>query len=199
MQCAVATSPKVSISAHGIQIPSLFDSGSDVTLLRQSYFEKDLLPKIKLVMSKKANTHKLFNLTVTKDSQLLTKMYTELDITFLGLKVPNVGVLVIGDQSQMLDKKHQSKLPHIIVWNLVWLSYNVFVKKYGKSGFNSFTCSGGVNPVLFFQLCIYHHSDTSQGSGLGVSTKTVSKQFEQVNPPKRDDLSKKKDQQKFWS
>ena len=38
MQCAVARSPKVCISAHGIQIPALLDSGSDVTLLRQSYF-----------------------------------------------------------------------------------------------------------------------------------------------------------------
>ena len=40
MQCAVARSPKACISAHGIQIPSLLDSGSDVMLLRQSYFEK---------------------------------------------------------------------------------------------------------------------------------------------------------------
>ena len=33
MQCAVAKCPKVCISAHGIQIPSLLDSGSAVTLL----------------------------------------------------------------------------------------------------------------------------------------------------------------------
>ena len=40
MQCAVARSHKVCISAHGIQIPSLLHLGSDVMLLRQSYFEK---------------------------------------------------------------------------------------------------------------------------------------------------------------
>ena len=34
MQRAVARSPKVCISAHGIQIPSLLDLGSDVMLLR---------------------------------------------------------------------------------------------------------------------------------------------------------------------
>ena len=39
MQCAVAKCPKVCISVHGIQIPSLLDSGSEVTLLRQSYFD----------------------------------------------------------------------------------------------------------------------------------------------------------------
>ena len=38
MQHAVAKCSKVCISAHGIQIPSLLDSGSEVTLLWQSYF-----------------------------------------------------------------------------------------------------------------------------------------------------------------
>ena len=92
MQLAVARSPKVCISAHGIPIPSLLDSDSDVMLLRQSYFEKHLLPKIQVVTSEKAKAHQLFQLTVTNDGQLPVKMYTELDVNFLGLKVPNVGV-----------------------------------------------------------------------------------------------------------
>ena len=46
-------------------------------------------------------------------------MYTELAITFLGIKVPNVGILVVEDPSQVLDKKHQSKLHGIVGWNLV--------------------------------------------------------------------------------
>ena len=134
--------------------------------------------------AKRLNAQKLFNLTVTNDGQLPIKMYTELEIAFLGLKVPNVGMLVIEDPSQVLDKKHQSKLPGIVGWNLVWLSYNMFVKKYGTSGFSSVLCPEGVNPLLFSQLCVYHHSDTSEGIGLGVSTQTVSQQLEQVKPPK---------------
>ena len=110
------------ISAHGIQIPSLFDLGSDVMLLRQSYFEKHFLPKIQVATGEKAKAHQLFHLTVTNYGQLPVKMYTELDVTFLGLKVPNVGVLIIEDPSQVLDKKHQSKLPGIVGWNLIWLS-----------------------------------------------------------------------------
>ena len=75
MQRAVAKSPKVSISAHGIQIPSLLDLGSEVTLLRQSYFEQHLLPKIQVVTSEKAKAHQLFHLTVANDGQLPVKMY----------------------------------------------------------------------------------------------------------------------------
>ena len=131
MQHAVAKCPKVSISAYGIQIPSLLDPGSEVMLLRQSYFDQHLLPKIKLVMNEKADAHNLFNLTVANDGQLLIKMYTGLDIMFLGLKVLNVGMLVIKDPSQVLDKKHQSKLPGIVGWNLVRLSNNALSRNMG--------------------------------------------------------------------
>ena len=174
MQRAVARSPKVCISAHGIQIPSLLDSGSDVMLLRQAYFEKHLLPKIQEATGEKAKAHQLFHLTVTNNGQLPVKMYTELDINFLGLKVPNVGVLIVDDPTQVLDKKHQTKLPGIVGWNLIWLSYNVFVEQYGASGFDSFVCLEGVNPLLFSQLCVFHHSNTNNNNGLGVSSNPVS-------------------------
>ena len=198
MQCAVAKSPKVSIRAYWIQIPSLLDSGSEVTLLRQSYFDQHLLPKIKVVMSEKAEAHQLFHLTVSNDGQLPVKLYTELDITFLGLKVLNVGILVVEDLSQVLDKKYQSKLPGIVGWNLVWLSYNAFIEKYGTSGFDSFACPEGVNTLLFSQLCVYHHSNTSKSSGLGVSTQTVSQQQEQIEPSKTNGLCKKRPTTFWW-
>ena len=67
VQCAVAKCPKVCISTLGIQIPSLLDSGGEVTLLQQLYFNKQILPKIKLVTGEKANDHNLFKLTVAND------------------------------------------------------------------------------------------------------------------------------------
>ena len=57
MQRAVARSPKVCISTHGVQIPSLLDLGSDVMLLRQAYFEKHLLPRIQAATGEKAEAH----------------------------------------------------------------------------------------------------------------------------------------------
>ena len=139
MQCAVAKCPKVSISAHGIQIPSLLDSSREVTLLQQSYFDQHILPKIKLATGEKADTHCLFKLTVANDRQMPIKMYTKLDLIFLGLTVREVGVLIAEEPNQVLDKKHQTRLPGIIGWDLIWLSYDVFVQKYGTTGFDSFT------------------------------------------------------------
>ena len=159
MQCAVASCPKVCISACGIKIPSLLDSGSEVTLLWQSYFDQHILPKIKLSTGEKANTHCLFKLTVANDGQMQIKMYAKLDLTFLGLKVPKVDILIAEEPNQVLDKKHQTRLPGIIGWNLIWLSYDMFVQKYGTTGFDSFICPEGVNPLLFSQLCVFHHSN----------------------------------------
>ena len=119
MQWAVAKCPKVCISAHGIQIPSLLDSSSEVTLLQQSYFDRYILPKIK----------PLFRLTVVNDGQIPIKSYIKLNLTFWGLKVLNVGVLTAEEPNQVLDKEHQTKLTRIAGWNLIWLSCNMFIKE----------------------------------------------------------------------
>ena len=192
MHRAVAKCLKVCISAHRIQIPSLLDSGSEVTLLWQSYFDQHILPKIKPAMGEKADAHCLFKLTVANNGQMPIKMYTKLDLTFLGLKVPKVGVLIAEEPNQVLDKKHQTRLPGIIGWNLIWLSYDMFIKKYGTTGFDSFICPKGVNPLLFSQLCIYYHSNVRKTNTLGATSEVMSQNIEISKSPKTDDLSKKK-------
>ena len=65
-------------------IPSLLDSGSQVTLIRQSFFEQEILPHIKPADGEKANAHQLFQLTAANDGKLLISMYVELDLDFFG-------------------------------------------------------------------------------------------------------------------
>ena len=192
VQCAVAKCPRVSISAHGIQIPSLLDSSSKVTLLRQSYFEQHILPKIKPATGEKLDAHGLFKLTVANIGQMPIKMYTELDLTFLGLKVLKVGILTAEEPNQVLDKKHQTRLPGIIGWNLIQLSYDMFVQKYGTMGFDSFICPEGINPLLFSQLCIFHHSNIRKKNTLGATSEVMSQNIQSNRSPKTDDLSKKR-------
>ena len=97
MQQVVAKCLKVTISSKGVQISSLLDSGSEVSLIHYSYFKDHLLPKIEIPMGEKSDAHILFNLTVANDGQLPMKKYVELDINFLGLKVPNVGFLILEE------------------------------------------------------------------------------------------------------
>ena len=82
-------------------------------------------------MGEKADAHTLLKLTVANDRKMPIILYMQLDFTFLGLKVPNVGVLIAEEPNQVLHKEHQTKLPGIIAWYLIWLSYNTFIEKYG--------------------------------------------------------------------
>ena len=108
MQHAVAKCPQISISSMGVQIPSLLDSGSEVSLIQYSHFKEHLLPKIETSIGEKSDANILFNLTAANDGQLPVKKYIELDVNFMGLKVPNVGFLIIDEPNRVLDKKHQS-------------------------------------------------------------------------------------------
>ena len=110
MQQAVAKCPKVSISSKGVQIPSLLDSGSKVSLICHTYYKELLLPEIETPMGEKADAHIIFNLTVASDGQLPMKTYIELHINFFGLKVSNVGFLILKEPNRVLDRKHQTKL-----------------------------------------------------------------------------------------
>ena len=143
-------------------------------------------------MGEKADTHTIFKLTIANDWQMPIKMYMELDFTFWGLKVPNVGVLIAEEVNQVLDKEHQTKLPGIVGWNLIWLSYNMFIEKYGTTGFDSFICPEGVNPLLCSHLCILHYSDVWKNQKLGTTSKVMSQQIKHDKSPKTDDLSKKR-------
>ena len=57
---------------------------------------------------------------VANDEQMPIKMYIELHLSFLGLKVLNVGVLIAEEVNQVFDKKHQTRLAGIVGWNLIW-------------------------------------------------------------------------------
>ena len=174
MQWAVAKCPKVCISAHGIQFPSLLDSSSKATLWQQSYFETHILPKIKPATSEKANTCSLFRLTVANDGQMPIKMYTELDLTFWGLKCQMWMCQSCKNHTRCLIKNIKTKLPGIVGWNFIWLSYNTFVKEYGTTEFDSFKCPEGVVPLLFSQLCIFHYSDVPKNQTLWTTSGVMS-------------------------
>ena len=71
MEQAVVKCPKISIANIGVQIPSLLDSGSKVSLIRYSYFKEHLLPKIETPMGEKSDAHIPFSLTAANDGQYL--------------------------------------------------------------------------------------------------------------------------------
>ena len=72
---------------------------------------------------------------VANDEQLPITYYVELDLNFMGLIVTRVGILVTRDPNQLLDPKHQTRLPGVVGWNLVYLAFKEFIKSYGTKVF----------------------------------------------------------------
>ena len=59
----------------------------------------------------------------------------------------------------MLDLEHKTRLPGIVGWYLVRLTYEEFTKEHKPIVFENFKCPKGVEPLLFLQLCIYYYAD----------------------------------------
>ena len=157
MQKAVATCPKINMGCGRKNIPSLLDSGSQVTLIHQSFFEQKILPHIEPTDGEKVKAHQLFQLTTADNGKLPIFIYVELDLDFLGIVVSKVGVLITQEPNELLKTCHKTKLPGIVGWNLIKLAYEEFVKNYGVLCLENFDCPTGVSPMLFSQLCVYHH------------------------------------------
>ncbi|MEE8208622.1 MAG: reverse transcriptase family protein, partial [Nitrosomonadaceae bacterium] len=165
MQQAVATCPAVCLKVGEQLIPSLLDSGSQVTLLRESYFREYILPLVEYPKGEKSMAHELFNITGISEASITALNYFEIDFEFLGLKVPKVGCLIIPDFRRFLPEKDRgTKLAGVVGWNLIRLGFDEFVKQHGLKAFEESTCPQGVNPLLFAQLCVYYCTEKAKES-----------------------------------
>ena len=182
MQRAIATCPKINMGCGRKVIPSLLDSGSQVTLICHSFFEQEILPHIKPADGEKVKAHQLFQLTAANNGKLPVSMYVELDLDFLGIVVPKVGVLITEELNELLETCHKTKLPGVVGWNLIKLAYEVFVKNYGVLCLENFDCPTGVSPLLFSQLCVYYHC---KAGGLHSDSVTLNIDGQQQLPKKK--------------
>ena len=181
MQRAVAICPRVNMGCGRKMIPSLLDSGSQVTLICQSFLEQEILPHIKPSDGEKAKVHQLFQLTAANNGKFPVSMHVQLDLYFLGIVVPKVGVLVTKEPNELLESCHKTKLPGVVGWNLINLAYEVFVKNYGVLCLENFDCPTGVSPLLFSHLCVYHHC---KADGLQSDSDTLNTKGQQQLPKK---------------
>ena len=159
MKWTVAKCPSIELKVMGESVPSLLDSSSMVSLMWQDHFYRYFRPQLDPAEGLVADTHHLFDLTSASGGAIPLSRYVELDVEFLGLHVPRVRFLIIQNLNKILDPDHRTRLPRIVGWNLVKLSYQEFLKKYNIDVFEDFEWPDGVNPLLFSHLCIYYYAD----------------------------------------
>ena len=160
MKQAVASSLTVNLACMVKMLASPLDSVSMVSLVQQSYFDRNIKPKLGPARGPKANLHNLFDLKGVNGGNIPIMRYFEMDVVFLGLKeCQRLGSLVVKDPSDLLQTKKKTKLPGIVIWNLIQLAYQEFVKIHPVEVFSSFQCPQNIDPLLFFQLCVCYYTD----------------------------------------
>ena len=182
MKRTVSMCPTVSLNVQGKEVPSLMDLGSMVTLIREGYFEKNILPILKSLPGELSEAHSLFKLSVANNGMMPVLRYFEADINLLGFRVPKVRFLVVKDPNTLLEPQHATQLPGVLGCNLIHLGCKEFGKQYGFKCFENFQCPSSVHPVVFSQVSTLFHQErlkaqtesegqhTTNVSSLGISS-----------------------------
>ena len=167
MQRAVSNCPSVNLQLLGIELPSLLDSGSMVTLIREGFFMKHILPKLQN-SQELSQAHSLFRLSVVNNGIMPVSQYFEADINLLGFTVPRVGFLVVKDPNSLFTPPYTTQLPGVVGCNLIQLGCEEFGRVHGFHHFNRFTCPETVHPVVFSQLCTFYHQGKLQENSTNI-------------------------------
>ena len=174
MQRAVLQCPAVPMDLLGRQVPSLLNSGSMVTLIREGYFIKNIQPLLKKTSSNLAEAHSMFRLSAANNEIMSVSKYFEADVTLLGFRIPRVGFLIVKDPNVLLEPQHNTQLSGVIGCNLIQLGCEEFGRSYGFDAFEEFRCPESVHPVVFSQLCShYHQSKLLDSSSTEVSSNSI--------------------------
>ena len=103
MQQVVAPCPEIVMSIKGKPTRSLLDSGSEVTLINESYYKEHIEHRLLPSSGLYNNLHNLFSLRGIEEGHVPLSKHFECDIEVGGQLVHRVGILVKKDKIPLVD------------------------------------------------------------------------------------------------
>ena len=189
MQQAVAPCPKIVMSIKGKPTRSLLDSGSEVTLINESYYKEHIEHLLLPSSDSHNNSHNLFSLQGIEEGHVPLSKHFECDIEVGGQLVHRVGILVKKDKIPLVNSKGQkAKTPALLGSNLIPIAVNEFCESFSEDCLRLFECPKGISPLWFSTLCLYYYTHIHKKSGVGASS------VQSDNPSKDDDGNSHNDQ-----
>ena len=127
MQQAVSLCPEIVMSIKGKPTRSLLDSGSEVTLVNESYYKEHIEHRLLPSSGSYNNSHNLFSLRGIEEGHVPLSKHFECDIEVGGQIVHHVGILVKKDKIPLVDSKgRKAKTPVLLGSNLIRIAVNEF-------------------------------------------------------------------------
>ena len=171
MQQAVAPCPEIVMSIKGKPTRSLLDSGSEVTLVNESYYKEHIEHRLLPSSGSYNNSHNLFSLRGVEEGHVPLSKHFECDIEVGGQLVHRVGILVKKDKIPLVDSKgRKAKTPALLGSNLIRIAVNEFCETFGEDCLRLFECPKGISPLWFSTLCLYYYAHIHKKSGVGASS-----------------------------
>ena len=115
MQQAVVPCPEIIMSIKGKPTRSLLDSGSEVTLINESYYKEHIEHRLVPSSGSYNNSHNLFSLRGIEEGHVPLSKHFECDIEVGGQVVHHIGILVKKDKIPLVDSKgRKAKTPALL-------------------------------------------------------------------------------------
>ena len=160
MEQAVALCPEITMIIKGHKVRALLDMGSQVTLMNESYFLRNIEQLILTVDKDHLNAHKLFNLKGVEDGCVPLTKYFSVDVQVGGRLVHDIGILVKKDSIAVTDSKGRTtRAPAILGCNLIRKGMEEFIRDHGQTCLELFECPTGVDSLYFSTLCVYFYAE----------------------------------------
>ena len=137
MQQAVAPCPEIVMSIKGKPTRSLLDSGSEVTLVNESYYREHIEHRLVPSSGSYNNSHNLFSLRGVEEGHIPLSKHFECDIEVGGQLVHRVGILVKKDKIPLVHSKgRKAKTPALLGSNLIRIAVNEFCELLVRIAFD---------------------------------------------------------------
>ena len=112
---AVGSCPVTTVKLGGVHVRCLLDSGSQVSTITESFFNKHFRPR----RSKLLDTNQWLTLTAANGLEIPYIGYLELDFEAQGVTIPQRGILVVRDPPDPQSRARKEAVPGLIGMNII--------------------------------------------------------------------------------
>ena len=118
------------MNVKGKPTKSLLNSGSEVTLINESYYKEHIEHRLLPSSGDYNNLHNLFSLRGVEEGSVPLSKHFECHIEVGGQMVHRVGILVLKDKVPLVDSKgRKARTPALLGSNLIRIAVNEFCEK----------------------------------------------------------------------
>ena len=175
--------PGNQMSVKGKPTRSLLDSGSEVTLINESYYKEHIEHHLLPSSGSYNNSHNLFSLQGVEEGNVPLSKHFRVRYRSGGQIVHRVGILVTKDKVPLVDSKgRKAKTPALLSSNLIQIAVNEFCETFGEECLRLFECPAGISPLWFSTLCLYYYAHVHKKTGVGASSLKTDDPISSMSP-----------------